>query len=63
MDGAHTLAWRSETSEDVLRKVFVQQPAMEIWLGQDANAKAAQQAQLHGAAATGLRAAANIMTR
>ena len=27
----------------------IQQPAMEIWLGQDANAKAAQQALLHAA--------------
>jgi len=27
----------------------IQQPAMEVWLGQDANAKAAQQALLHRA--------------
>ena len=39
----------------------IQQPALEIWQGEEANVLAAQQALFHRPGATGLRVAANMM--
>ena len=41
----------------------IQQPALEIWQGKEANVPAAQRALLHRADATALRAAANTLPR
>ena len=41
----------------------IQQPALEIWRGEEAHVSAAQRALYHRAAATGRRAAANTLPR